>query len=241
MRVFAGPNGSGKSTVLGVLSPEWIGIYINADEIEKLLKRERQLDLADFSLDGEPGPRLLAHLQASMLLRKAGLAETMQQQLSVTGTLVDFGALPMNSYIAAAIADFIRRELLDLGESFTFETVMSHPDKVEFMREARKHGYRTYLYFVATESPAINIARVHQRVGEGGHAVPEAKIVERYARSIELLAGACEAASRAYIFDNSGEAHVLIAEVTEGDELTVHADTLPGWFTRTTFWASFAG
>ena len=37
LRVFAGPNGSGKSTILKNLDPEWIGCYVNADEIEKSL------------------------------------------------------------------------------------------------------------------------------------------------------------------------------------------------------------
>jgi predicted ABC-type ATPase len=32
LRVFAGPNGSGKSTIHEILRPEWIGVYVNADE-----------------------------------------------------------------------------------------------------------------------------------------------------------------------------------------------------------------
>ncbi|HSI50226.1 MAG TPA: hypothetical protein VLA61_18290 [Ideonella sp.] len=38
LRVFAGPNGSGKSTIHELLRPEWIGAYVNADEIEKALR-----------------------------------------------------------------------------------------------------------------------------------------------------------------------------------------------------------
>jgi predicted ABC-type ATPase len=34
LRVLAGPNGSGKSTIKGELKPEWIGVFVNADEIE---------------------------------------------------------------------------------------------------------------------------------------------------------------------------------------------------------------
>ncbi|MEE4342266.1 hypothetical protein V2J66_11620 [Pseudomonas alliivorans] len=48
---------------------------------------------------------------------------------------------------------------------------MSHPSKVEIMREARHRGYRTYLYFVSTENPEINVGRVAIRVREGGHPV----------------------------------------------------------------------
>jgi predicted ABC-type ATPase len=35
LRMFAGPNGSGKSTIKEGLLPEWLGVYINPDEIKK--------------------------------------------------------------------------------------------------------------------------------------------------------------------------------------------------------------
>lgn len=69
--------------------------------------------------------------------------------------------------------------------------------------------------------------------------MPSDKIVQRYGRSIALLSDACEASNRAYVFDNSGEQHVLIAEVTDGETMTLHADTVPQWFTATSLWQSF--
>lgn len=239
--MFAGPNGSGKSTIRDLLREEWIGVYVNADEIEKLLRRDAGLDLAGFGLADAAGDleqRLRAFLRVSALWEKAGLGRLVDQ-VGVEGLRLRLGALPVNSYVAAVLADFIRRELLAAGTSFTFETVMSSADKVEFMREAQARGFRTYLYFVATEDPQINIARVRQRVAEGGHDVPADKVVERYGRSIALLSDACDVANRAYIFDNSGEEHVWIAEVTDGQALTLHADALPQWFTRTALWQSF--
>ena len=50
---------------------------------------------------------------------------------------------------------------------------MSHISKVEFLREAKRQGYKTYLYYVSTVDPQINIARVKYRVSVGGHPVPE--------------------------------------------------------------------
>jgi predicted ABC-type ATPase len=116
---------------------------------------------------------------------------------------------------------------------------MSSPDKIDFMREAQACGYRTYLYFVATDDPEINISRVKLRVSQGGHDVPVDLVRSRYVRSIALLDDACAVCNRAYVFDNSGEAHELIAEISEGDELTVHAQALPAWFAGTTLWRSF--
>ncbi|MES2186868.1 MAG: zeta toxin family protein [Pseudomonadota bacterium] len=242
LRVFAGPNGSGKSTIQERLLPEWIGAYVNADEIEKALSATGRLDLADFELGATPEAlqsRLSEHLARSTLLQKHGMADVADALTVEHGPVVGITPARVNSYVAAVLADGIRRELLAQGSTFTFETVMSSPDKIEFMREAQARGYRTYLYFVATDDPAINIERVKLRVRQGGHGVPEDKIRSRYTRSIGLLDDACAVANRAYIFDNSGDAHQLIAEMSEGEELRLHVTALPAWFTETSLWQSF--
>jgi predicted ABC-type ATPase len=147
---------------------------------------------------------------------------------------------PYDSYLAAALAEAVRRELLDEGQTFTFETVMSHPSKIEFMEAARARGYRVYLYFVATDDPDINIDRVHRRVLQGGHPVADEKVVERYHRSIDLMTRACAVAHRAYIFDNSGSKHKLLAEVTDFETIRLDASLLNPWFLGTELWQAFS-
>ena len=88
--------------------------------------------------------------------------------------------MEVNSYLASVASDFLRQKLMEQKMSFTLETVMSHPSKIELLTQAQASGYRTYLYFVATDDPAINISRVKSRVKLGGHNVPEDKIAERY-------------------------------------------------------------
>ena len=114
--------------------------------------------------------------------------------------------------------------------SFTFETVMSASVKVDFFCKAREQGFRTYLYYVATEDPDINISRVAHRVSMGKHNVPKDKIIERYHRSLDLLADAVTCADRAYVFDNSDAERVWIAEVTDGSDLELKTDLIPYWF-----------
>jgi predicted ABC-type ATPase len=104
---------------------------------------------------------------------------------------------------AQSAADAQRAACLDAGESFSFETVMSHPSKIEVMRQANARGYRVAFYFVATESADLNVARVKQRVALGGHDVPEHRIRERYVRTLALLPEALEQADLAVLFDNS--------------------------------------
>lgn len=115
--------------------------------------------------------------------------------------------------------------------SLSFETVMSSLDKVDLLRDAQRLGYRTYLYYVATEDPRINVSRVAARVQLGGHAVSEQKIRERYFRSLDYLADAIHYADRAYLFDNSGDEKSLlwVAEVTGGERLDLRTWNVPAW------------
>ncbi len=244
--MLAGPNGSGKSTIQKELRPEWIGVFVNADEIEKALKDSQGvLDLKRLGITGqgsEVQKHFEHHLSSSKFATQLGLGRLVGQ-LRVDPSLQLHVPGPHDSYLASVLADAIRRELLAEGHTFTFETVMSSPDKVEFMKEARARGYRVYLYFVATDDPEINLDRVKRRVLQGGHPVPEGKIRKRYRESIDLLAAACQAAHRSYIFDNSGSRHKLLAEMQELDDevsIQVHASLLNPWFVETTLWKSFS-
>ena len=113
---------------------------------------------------------------------------------------------------------------------------MSHPGKVELLAQARQSGYRTYLYFVATDDPDINVSRVRNRVQSGGHPVPEDRIAPRYHRSLSLLMNAIRHTNRAYIFDNSAPneemKHTWLAEITDGTNLELKSDRIPAWFKR---------
>ena len=138
----------------------------------------------------------------------------------------------IDSYLTAWVAEFLRQSLLRTQQTMTFETVMSHPSKLEFLREARAAGFRTYLYFVATNDPNLNVARVQARVAAGGHPVATTKIIDRYHRSLELAKVALKIVDRAYFFDNSGAAPQLIAEITNGREVEYQTDIVPEWVER---------
>ena len=228
LRMFAGPNGSGKSTIKSVIKSELLGVYINPDDIEKIIQELGVLDLSSFNVHTTEF-MLLTFLKESDLLKNAGLLEEISK-IEFNGNRINFLAIQINSYWASVISDFIRHQLLENGTSFTFETVMSSSDKVDFLMQAQKKGFRTYLYYVATEDPTINISRVRSRFKMGGHSVPEEKITERYYRSLNLLPQAIHHTNRAYIFDNSGIQHTLLAEVTDGTHLELKSAQIPSWF-----------
>lgn len=136
LRVFAGPNGSGKSTIKDSLLPQWLGVYVNADDIEKAIRTQGFLEFAEFGCTVDDLAGLPAFMANSSLLHLADLLDA-AARLLVKGTRLHFGAEPVNAYFASVLSDFIRHHLLRTGKSFTFETVMSSPDKVDFMRRAR--------------------------------------------------------------------------------------------------------
>jgi predicted ABC-type ATPase len=236
-RMFAGPNGSGKSTIKSVIRSELLGIYINPDEIEKDIRNGDFLDLQAFGVR-TTAAEILAFFQSSTLLAKADLLGE-ADLLSFNDDKLSFYNVIVNSYFASVAADFIRHKLLETGTSFTFETVMSSPDKVSFLQKAQRRGYRTYLYYVATEDPIINILRVQRRVSLGGYPVPEDKIVARYSRSLDLLVDAIRHTNRAYIFDNSTHQQIWTAEITDGEFLEMKTDRMPAWF-KTAVWDKFS-
>lgn len=246
LRVLAGPNGSGKSTIQTELKPEWIGVFVNADEIERALKESGgELSLARLGIGAQPAivrRRLERHIQKSSFAESRGL-HSLIGRIAIDRALTLKVPGPFDSYLASVLADAIRRELLHEGQTFTFETVMSSRDKVDFMKEAKDRGYRVYLYFVATDDPAINLDRVRRRVMQGGHPVPDDKVRKRYGESIELMSEACDVAHRAYIFDNSGSSHKLLVDVENSAEevkVTLHTSRLSPWFVGTKFWQSFS-
>lgn len=241
LRMFAGPNGSGKSTIKAVveaeIGPELLGVYINADDIELEVSRSGYLDISDYGVE-TTAEEVLGFFRNSTFLAETGLSDV-ASRLGFADGKVSFHAVEVNSYLASVAVDFLRQKLLEAGVTFTFETVMSHHGKVEFLKLAQERGFRTYLYYAATEDPEINVSRVKSRVAEGGHDVSSDKIVERYHRSLDLLADAVQYANRAYIFDNSSAEKVWVAEITDNDILELKSDTMPNWF-KTALWDKFA-
>lgn len=232
MRVFAGPNGSGKSVLKSYLPEPLLGVYLNPDEIEEEVKEWGYADLGGLGIESS-AEEALSVFTGSEFLRSEGFGEAVERLAFNNGKL-GFPHGVMNSYFASVLAGFLRRKLLELRRTFTFETVMSHSDKVTLLHDAQEAGYRTYLYYVATDDPAINVSRVANRVALGGHPVPEDKIVDRYHKSLALLFSAIRSTSRAYIFDNStnnaDRTHTWLAEITDGRTLELKTDRIPAWF-----------
>ena len=232
MRVFAGPNGSGKTTIINSLRSEiGFGVYVNADDIEKLLDESSVLLFSAYQLK-------ITEDQLHTFFKESTFAPVKRKEpdlwakLHVKENVLRSDAL-MDSYLAADIAEFIRQQLLLNETSFTYETVMSHESKLNFLQQAKDRGFRVYVYFIATEDPEINISRVNVRVAQEGHYVHPDVVRDRYYRSLKQIKSAVKLSNRAYVWDNSGKASILIAEITEGVDVKIFdTEKVPNWFVK---------
>jgi predicted ABC-type ATPase len=231
LRMFAGPNGSGKSTIKSVVSSKLLGHYLNPDEIEKEIKDRDCLDIRGYNIQTNER-EIRTFFDKHPLIEKTELGDFTYEIKYIQSEFIDFRNVGIDSYMSAILTDFLRHKYLETHQSFTFETVMSSPDKVEILKKAQQLGYKTYLYFVATEDPAINVLRINHRVKMGGHPVPTDKVIARYYRSLDLLFEAIKYTNRAYIFDNSGDAKTWIAEITNGIDIEFKSENIPLWFEK---------
>ena len=132
---------------------------------------------------------------------------------------------------AAQYCEEQREACLRQGQSLIFETVLSTDSKVDFIRRAHEAGYFIRIFFVSTAHPAINAARIAQRVMEGGHDVPISKIISRYQKSILNCKRVAAIADRVYVYDNSvddAEARLLF-RMTDGRPFKQYSDDIPEW------------
>ena len=124
-----------------------------------------------------------------------------------------------------------RERCLKEKVSFVFETVFSSEEKIDFLIRAKQAGFFFRLFFISTTTPAINAARITQRVIKGGHDVPIAKIVSRYYKSIVNCETVALMVDRLYVYDNSveNEDARLLFRLTNGALAKMYVTDVPEW------------
>jgi len=233
LRVFAGPNGSGKSTLhnyLTQINAFHSYYHINPDMIAKDLAVSLNLDNwpIDFSYTELAGFLKTSPFQSLVNFDMSELLECQDRKISLKDSSF------YNSYLAAAIADFLRSKMLQSDSSFSFESVFSHVSKIHELENAKKANFKIYLYFVSTSDPLINLQRVKNRAESGGHDVPEDKISDRYFRTMNNLYTAFKLSDRAYIFDNSSNktngSFDFFLEKNQKQVFISDVKSIPQWF-----------
>jgi len=134
------------------------------------------------------------------------------------------------SYKAASLVDKIREKFLYQSITFCFETVFSHVSKIDFVARAKANSYEIILIYIHLDTLELNEARVYQRVTEGGHNVPVAKIHSRIPRTIKNIAKTLPLVNEARLLNNSSRDNPfqIVATVKQGGRKYA-VNPLPEW------------
>ena len=233
LRVFGGPNGSGISTLFSSIADQFnVGHFINSDEIEREISSKGFVNIEQFGLylTQQDLDVFKQEPHTKSLIEKA-LIEGHEIDVEIRENVIVDKSKQTHSYEASLITSFLRKHLLENKISYSFESVMSHPSKLDEIKYAKKLGYKTYLYFVCLQDSDINVSRVLNRVQKGGHDVDSERIKRRYVDTLNNLLEALFFVDRAFLFDNSTDEMELIAEVLGGEiEILVAKEKIPNWF-----------
>jgi len=129
-------------------------------------------------------------------------------------------------------AEKLRAAFVEAGLSFCTETVFSDPAgaKLGFLERAGRRGFTVFLVFIGLASAQLAVARVVQRVRDGGHDVPDDKLYARFPRTLENLRAALPLADVAFVVDNSAaEVPFRVVGVYARGALVSHHPPIPAW------------
>ncbi len=132
---------------------------------------------------------------------------------------------------AVQYCEQLREHCIENKKNLIFETVMSSDAKIDFIKKAKDAGYFIRLFFVSTNSPTINAARIARRVMEGGHDVPIQKVISRYYRSLTNCLVVSSFTDRTYVYDNSIDnvAAKLLFRLVDGRLFKQYSEEIPSW------------
>lgn len=103
------------------------------------------------------------------------------------------------------------------GVDFAFETTLSGRSYARVLSGLKAKGYMLHLFFLWIPGPELAIARIEDRVAEGGHHIPAEDVRRRFTRGINNFFTLYEPLLDSWmLFDNSSTKPVLIAKGRNG-------------------------
>ncbi|BBK33574.1 putative ABC-type ATPase [Stella humosa] len=133
----------------------------------------------------------------------------------INADLIAAGLAPFAPETAAIKAGRLMLEEIELcagrGDSFAFETTLSGAGYLRQIPRWRAQGYRVSLFFLTLPSVETAIARVAERVRQGGHNIPESVIQRRFVAGWHNFERVYRAAVDDWaVYDNTGVRPALL-------------------------------
>ena len=135
--------------------------------------------------------------------------------LFINADLIAAGLSPFSPEKAAIKAGRLMLKSIDEAlmkqQSFALETTLSGKGYLKMIPEWQKQGYFITLIFLQLPTVEIAIARVAERVKQGGHDIPEATIRRRFASGLTNFHQQYKAKVDTWLhFDNSEDIAKLV-------------------------------
>lgn len=133
----------------------------------------------------------------------------------VNADLIAAGLSPLRPELAALSGGrLLLMELDRLAKAradFAFETTLSGLSYVGRLQQWKTAGYGIEMIFLRLHSPQLALRRIAARVKQGGHNVPRADVLRRFARGWRNFETAYKPLADAWaVYDNSGDKPVLL-------------------------------
>jgi predicted ABC-type ATPase len=133
----------------------------------------------------------------------------------VNADLIASGLSPLKPDLAAiAAARLVLQEIDRLAAErmdFAFETTCSGVIYVRRLETWKQAGYRIEIVYLRLRSAELALRRIAARVRQGGHDVPRADVLRRFARGWENFQSVYRPLADSWtVYDNSGRAPRLL-------------------------------
>ena len=139
----------------------------------------------------------------------------------VNSDLIAEGLSPFQPQLATMKAGrIVLEQIHDLAKKnldFSFETTLSGKSHISFLSKLRNKNYSVHLFFLWVPTVELALARIRERVADGGHDVPAGDVRRRFRRGIYNLFRFYRPLLDSWmLFDNSSAKPSLIAREKAG-------------------------
>ena len=154
---------------------------------------------------------------------KSSLTGVLKAERSDLGKIIDVDQLAVQygGFLEGGKrAVLLQQQYIAEGISFTQETTLSGQRPLRMIREAREAGYFIRLFYVGIGTVEEALARIRNRVAKGGHDIPAADVVRRFAERFPALLHVLDYVDEAVLYDNENGFRV-VAEYRNGELLPI--------------------
>lgn len=135
----------------------------------------------------------------------------------INADLIAQGLSPFSpQQVAIKAGKLVLEQIREYSESnidFGFETTMAGVTYLKYFKMLKEKGYRINIFFLWIPDSQLAVARVKDRVTQGGHNVPIEDIKRRFERSMEKFFKEYRLLADKWIFfNNAGIAPKIIAK-----------------------------